>query len=170
MPGSLGHHQLAGLLALATALALAACGGSGAASAGTGTTSGPSAALRFAQCMRVHGVPSFPDPGSASAGAGGVGVEKVPAGLDPQSPAFRSAAKSCARFGTGPGLTPHPMPASQRRRLLALARCIRSHGVPGFPDPSFTAAGLPVIRGSHVNPDDPAFARALRVCRQEGGP
>jgi hypothetical protein len=49
--------------------------------------------LAFARCMRAHGVPSFPDPSSSGAQAG------LPAGINPQSPAFRSAARVCGARG-----------------------------------------------------------------------
>ena len=52
--------------------------------------------LAFARCMRAHGVPNFPDPSSSSSGPAG-----PPAGLDPQSPAFRSAARVCGADGAG---------------------------------------------------------------------
>ena len=48
-------------------------------------------ALQRAQCMRAHGVPNFPDPGSPPA----------PGSIDPQSPAFQAAARTCLG-GLGP--------------------------------------------------------------------
>jgi hypothetical protein len=41
---------------------LLVCAGCGASENAT-TQSGDTAAIQFANCMRVHGVPSFPDPG-----------------------------------------------------------------------------------------------------------
>jgi hypothetical protein len=49
-------------------------------------------ALRRAQCMRAHGVPNFPDPGS----------HPPPGSLDPNSPVFQAAARRCLE-PTGPG-------------------------------------------------------------------
>ena len=43
-------------------------------------------ALRRAECMRAHGVPNFPDPGSQPSPG---------TNLDPNSPVFRAAAKLC---------------------------------------------------------------------------
>jgi hypothetical protein len=48
-------------------------------------------ALKRAECMRAHGVPNFPDPGS----------HPPPGGLDPQSPVFQAAARACLG-GLGP--------------------------------------------------------------------
>ncbi len=52
--------------------------------------------LTLARCMRDRGVPNFPDPSSSSRGEVG-----LPAGLDPQSPAFRSAARECGAGDSG---------------------------------------------------------------------
>jgi hypothetical protein len=53
-------------------------------------------ALAFARCMRAHGVPSFPDPNFSA-----VGQAPPPGGVNPQSPAFRSAARMCGASGAG---------------------------------------------------------------------
>jgi len=53
-------------------------------------------ALRFAQCMRAHGVHYFPDPGGASAGhmrIGGPG-----SGIDLDSPRFKAAGTACRKY------------------------------------------------------------------------
>lgn len=51
------------------------------------------AALRFAQCLREHGVPNFPDPDFAR--APDKPKSGPPANVNPQSPAFQAAAKAC---------------------------------------------------------------------------
>jgi hypothetical protein len=63
-------------------------------------------ALKFARCMRSHGV-NMPDP---QAEGGGIkmsasGSSHSGGGIDPKSPAFQSAQKACGRFmpgGKGP--------------------------------------------------------------------
>jgi hypothetical protein len=52
--------------------------------------------LAFARCMRAHGMPNFPDPTSSSGAQAG-----PPSGIDPQSPAFRAAARVCGGGGGG---------------------------------------------------------------------
>jgi hypothetical protein len=49
--------------------------------------------VRFAQCMRAHGVPNFPDPTTESDGAPIFNLS--PAGIDTQSQQVRSAALRC---------------------------------------------------------------------------
>jgi hypothetical protein len=57
------------------------------------------AALKFAQCMREHGVPNFPDPGPTTNGGLQLSLRGMifPAatGIDPTSPAFRKGAAEC---------------------------------------------------------------------------
>jgi hypothetical protein len=48
-------------------------------------------ALRFAQCMRAHGVSNFPDPIFRGEGV----MEQVPSGREASSPAFQSAQQAC---------------------------------------------------------------------------
>ena len=50
---------------------------------------------------------------------------------------------------------------------LAYSRCMRSHGVPNFPDPKQTAGGGIQISGSRsgMNPQSPLFMSAQQSCR-----
>ncbi|HLJ03664.1 MAG TPA: hypothetical protein VKT31_09500 [Solirubrobacteraceae bacterium] len=67
------------------------------------------AALRFAECMRAHGQPEFPDPArTVPHGAHLVlalrGMVFAPGpGVDPRSPAFRQAASACGLTLPGKG-------------------------------------------------------------------
>jgi hypothetical protein len=60
-------------------------------------------ALAFAACMRKNGVPNFPDPQFMS---GGRIAERIPAGLDPDSPTFQAAQQKCSGNGGGRAGTP----------------------------------------------------------------
>jgi hypothetical protein len=53
------------------------------------------AMLQFSQCMRAHGLTNFPDPQFSG---GGVGIRLAGGGLDPNSPAFKSAQTACAQY------------------------------------------------------------------------
>ncbi len=52
-------------------------------------------ALAMSSCMRAHGVPNFPDPIFGTGPAGGVSVRIGGPGIDPSSPAFQAAQKTC---------------------------------------------------------------------------
>jgi hypothetical protein len=55
------------------------------------------AALEFAQCMRAHGVPNFPDPGTGGPlGSGQSAKQSLP---DANSPAFKHAGQACGHGG-----------------------------------------------------------------------
>lgn len=48
---------------------------------------------------------------------------------------------------------------------LAYARCMRSHGVPSFPDP-LPGGGFVFHAGGGVDPSSPAFSAAQAACRK----
>ena len=122
--------RLLALAGCALALALAACGSSASSSAGAGTGRA-AAAIKFADCMRSHGVSNFPDPG----GGGGGGFQfSSGSGINPQSPAFQSAQRACGSLLPGPGFGGQAS-ESDKLRMLAMSRCMRAHGLPSFPDP-----------------------------------
>lgn len=178
---------------IASALLVAACGGNsstaGVARLGsttttgttTGTTSGSSAsgasgssdpgaqALKFSACMRSHGEPNFPDPEISSSGGGGTSVRLrvTPAsGIDPGSPTFKDAQQACRAFAPveshGSGSAPQ-LSAQEQAQVLQLASCIRKHGEPNLPDPTFAGGGahLPPT----VNTDSPKFKAAMQACQ-----
>lgn len=173
------------ILAAALAVAAAGCGGRGTAapqiasvSAGTSTVASSGSpqqeALAFARCMRAHGVPGFPDPSPR----GGF-VFPAGSGLDPRSPALRAAQASCRRFMPGTGMTGRPS-AQWLAHMLTVARCMRGHGVPDFPDPrtsvppdpfadGFTGVisdieGAILVFPSSIDMQSPAFVRAANAC------
>jgi hypothetical protein len=149
--------------------------GSGA--TGPGSGSPEAAALAFAGCMRANGVPHFPDPQ-----AGGGFLFHTGAGADPSSPAFKAAQAKCKKFlPPGPG-SGSPPSAKTLAHYLTVARCMRQHGVPEFPDPRTTAPSNPraalgsgggvisdiegvifVFQGT-IDQQSPAFTRAAAAC------
>jgi hypothetical protein len=161
-------------LAIAIALPLAACGSSGSGDKQAAAISGSTRyaqALKFSQCMRSHGLASFPDPQRN----GGVLIQGGPdTGIDPRSPAFQSAQQACRKLLPGGG-NPGQLSASKRAAALEFSQCMRAHGVPNFPDPSFSGGGaqLQLSRSSGIDPRSPAFQQAQKACGSpfgKGGP
>jgi hypothetical protein len=147
-------------VALAAAALLAGCGGSsnggGGAQSGSSPASKTALAEKFAQCMRAHGVPDFPDP---SAG-GGLALSKDIV----NSPQFRSASQACQSVvPAGSSGSGAPSPELQAR-LLSFARCMRAHGVSSFPDPNFSG-GTPAISVPGGTTSSPQFQRAQQACQ-----
>lgn len=66
-------------------------------------------ALKFAQCMRQHGV-DMPDP--KQQGGGGI-MQAAPGGIDPSSKTFQDAQNACQQFFGPPGGKGGPGPSTQ---------------------------------------------------------
>jgi hypothetical protein len=77
--------------------------------------------------------------------------------------AVRSAERACKEYLPPAGGPPPQVAAEQRRQALAFARCMRGHGVPSFPDPTFSSGG-PAGLPAGINPQSPAFRSAARAC------
>ncbi|MFZ0042318.1 MAG: hypothetical protein WAK93_13490 [Solirubrobacteraceae bacterium] len=73
--------------------------------------------------------------------------------------------------GTGTGTAAGAVGASRSDKPLQYAKCMRSHGVPNFPDPG-AQGGIQLTPGSGVNPQSPAFQSAQQACAKlgPGGP
>jgi hypothetical protein len=158
--------------AVAGALAIAALA-SGCGSGSPNATAAPSTSqsryrqlVSFSQCMRTHGVPSFPDPVQNGNGSVGLEIRDSPgSGISPKSPAFQSAQKACGKLLPNGG-KPHALTAGDKQQFLRFAECMRTHGVPSFPDPNFSGGGARVqIGGPGVSPKSPAFKAAQQSCR-----
>jgi hypothetical protein len=153
-----GHRLLQITLAgICCALAISACGGSNKPSVSGGLQS--ASLVSFAVCMRSHGVPNLPDPGSSSSG----GVSILPAGTDTSSPAFKAAWSACGRLL--PALGSHLGASAQAtEQTLKFSECMRSHGVSGFPDPTAAPpAGFDPTAGP------PAGSNGYSVVVRRGG-
>jgi hypothetical protein len=106
-------------------------GGSGAPASGstgtvgTGKASDQAKAVRFAECIRGHGVPHFPDPDPKGDFAFGIDV----------SPAvWRRAVDACKALEP-PGALSGKRSPKQQSDALRFAECVRENGVKDFPDP-----------------------------------
>jgi hypothetical protein len=156
-------------------LASAACSVPGAAAAKPSPTPDPyKQALKFSQCMREHGVPDFPDPQS-SADGNAIQVNGNGATLDPSSSQFQAAQQACNKYSPMNGPNGKAPSAKDREAMLAFAACMRSHGVPDFPDPQFNNGGGGfVVQGgtgkeppADMRPDSPQFQAAMQACQSK---
>jgi hypothetical protein len=156
---------IAAALAGVALLAAACDGGSTSTTAppvsqGGGNSTGD--AVAYSQCMRTHGVPTFPDPGPDSLPGKPFGAATLAqAGVDPNTPQFTAASAACAR------LSPVMTPADDRQDLslmLRLVACMRAHGVPSFPDPATADGGVQLTLTPGIT-SSPHYQSALRACR-----
>jgi hypothetical protein len=136
-------------------------GGGGPRSGFAIATGNPQKALKLSQCMRAHGVPNFPDPN-------GQGVVQG-SGIDPNSRQFQKAQQTCAKnLGGGLGTRSPAQIAKAEAAALAFSKCMRSHGVPAFPDPQFSSGGGIRIRitghAGGLDPQSSIFQKAQQSC------
>jgi hypothetical protein len=142
---------------VAASLLLAACGGGGSNDSTGGDSASEQAALKFARCMREHGV-NVPDPGTG----GEISIQIKPgdkAKADAAQKACGHYLRSLARQSASPAQIQRMQDAA-----LKYARCMRSHGV-DFPDPQFKSGGMMQFGGPGLNPNDPSFKAADKACR-----
>jgi hypothetical protein len=148
---------------LGLVLGLAACGGSKApAGAAAGSSAEGLAQLEsYAKCMRSHGISDFPDPTTSPGGGAAIETHGGPGSdLDRNNPRFKAANQSCESLLPGGSQTP----AQSARKIAAevkWAHCMRSHGLPSFPDPN----GQGAFDSSKFNENTPAFQSASKACQ-----
>jgi hypothetical protein len=129
-------------------------------------TSNEDGGRRFSACMRSHGVPNFPDP-ETSGGATSLSIGPG-SGLNPDSPQFKAAQKSCEKLLPNGGKPDAAMQAKAQAQMLKFSVCMRSHGVANFPDPVFSNGSAKVTLKSgksSLNPNSPVFQAAQKACQ-----
>jgi hypothetical protein len=137
----------------------------------------PNVPFSTSKCLRENGVSGFPDPREGPNGGGvgfpgGFGVgpagELFVMGQTFAGPTVAHAEKVCKEY-MPPSGPPPAIPESQKVAALAEARCMRTHGLPNFPDPNF-GGGAPALQlGPGLNPDSPAIKKAAAACGVAGG-
>jgi hypothetical protein len=183
------HRRIAAaMVAIGVLALLAACSGSpssagsGGSPTGGGSANAPSG-VSYSQCMRSHGVPNFPDPPS------GGGIPKGSAqefGIS--NTQYEAAQTACQHLIPATGgsaqqqeqqcFAASDCPPAVVQRLLNVMRefsqCMRSRGVPNFPDPSTDSPGQPIFDASAHGISDseshsPQFTAELNECQRQTG-
>ena len=141
-----GHRAAIALVVIGSALTIAAWG----ASSKPKAPSRNEAILAFKRCMRAHGVPMHHG-----------------SGINPSSPSFKSA-RACAKLL--PGF------AHAKAQMLKISKCMRQHGISGFPNPTLSLPsnsnrarviarnGVILAIPSSINLRSPTFKHAAAVC------
>src|SRR5215472_4687390 len=183
LPGRSGPRRALALAALAaTAMLVAACGGNSPPSAAGSAQY--QKALAFSKCMRSHGALGFPDPTSQGT------ITVTQAMLN--STQIRSAGSSCKNLLPRNAVQlPPALERKLEKQALQYAACMRSHGVPSFPDPTIrngtvgfhvavqaaappqSSPGAPAPKSSGSGPKSPGgppamppqFQAAQRACQ-----
>ncbi len=169
-----------GVLAVAAGLALltAACSGGTSSAVGTVSTgSKPSASstsstgtggalstyvsdkLGLARCLRTHGVPNYPDPNAA-------GQEPPNSKELIRTPQGQAAVSACNYWGNRIQYDV----AAQNQAVLAeyvrFAHCMRSHGLPNFPDPVYAEGRVEFVLSASQDGFDAHSPQVLAKARE----
>jgi hypothetical protein len=125
------------------------------------------AMLKFAECMREHGV-DMPDPSP------GGGIRMNGEGLSQEQ--MEAAQRDCQKWMdmAEPEEGGHELTEEEKQQFLDMAGCMRERGY-NFPDPTFDGGrvtqkiekekGGPDLPG----PDDPAFQQDMEECSADAG-
>ena len=116
--------------------------------------------LAYARCMRSHGISDFPDPTTTGGGIsisqhGGPGSD-----LNRNNPTYEAANQACRTLEPGGGLAP-TLSSQKIAAEVNWARCMRSHGLPSFPDPN----GQGAFDRNKFDESSPAFQTASNACK-----
>jgi hypothetical protein len=136
--------KLRPLAVLATiALLAAGCGGAsapsgtGAAAPGSTRATKRDKLVKFAECLRTHGVADFPDPNAKDEFEYGVSVSLA---------VWQRATTACKSLQP-PGTLSSKRTPKEQSAGLRFAQCIRENGVKDFPDP---VDGEPLIDTTRI--------------------
>ena len=164
-------------LLVAASLVAAGCAGRGEATPNASPSASDREAqlLKFAQCMRDHGV-DIPDPTTDSNGNLRIERPRNDTGTGPPTQAERTkdraARQACQKDLPTQNFTPAQR-AQFQDNALKFAQCMRSKGF-DVPDPNFNQTPSPGSGGrefrqrafGNINPRDPKVRTALNACRQ----
>jgi pyruvate/2-oxoglutarate dehydrogenase complex dihydrolipoamide acyltransferase (E2) component len=152
------RSPLAVMSTVGACLLLAACGGSS--SKATATQEQEEKFVKFAKCLREHGINATTPSGS------GKGELRV-TGINPQT--MEAAQKACKAYqpsGEKQNLTPQQK-VEREEAVMKFAKCMREHGI----DVHASTSGGAIRIQSHIgagergpNPESPAFQTAQKAC------
>jgi hypothetical protein len=170
------------------AFLLAACGGGGSrasvahigksgptttvpTAAGSSSGAAPSVqqlyqdAVAYVGCMHSHGDPTFPPATMVdNATQQVVGLGNQPG--DTKGRRYRTANKACDYLLPNSGAGPTQAQVQQAlAKGLKFSECMRSHGIPNFPDPKENKQGISIGPAPGLAPNSPRFQAAQNDCR-----
>ena len=121
-------------------------------------TSVPSAAqtaasTEFAACLRKEGLTRFPDPPYAAGELNNLGYTK--------QVVQKYENGACHKYALAGGWIPTAAENQEHmEQMLAMAKCMRAHGVAGFPDPSSQGGVMMPVSVA----EEPGYSAAAKVC------
>lgn len=129
--------------------------------------------VEYSACMRSHGVSNFPDPNSKGQFIDDRGVLNGQV-VNTHSAQYSKANKACTHLLPNGG---RPTAAQLQKFMsdgLKHSACMRSHGLPTFPDPVEQGGGVSInLGGTGISPNSPQMSAAMKACQSlapGGGP
>ena len=142
---------------LLVALVAAGCGGSTESST-TSADAQDAARVKFAQCLRQHGV-DIPDNAGQGQGAGAGALRNI------DRSTLQAAMKACQKYQQAAvGDISDAQQQEFRDAFTKFASCMRQHGV-DLPD--MNPGGGPPAGGQQLNRDDPTTKAAMSACQDK---
>ena len=192
-----GRSGALAILVTAVSIGLSACGGSapnsphvaslgGSANAGSTSTGSSTTApqagtatqslVEWANCMRSHGDPNQADP---TVDANGV----IHLTWNPAVPGGYNGTNQGGQGNLGPGQYcriylsqaktalqgGQSSPTASQTQLVQFAECMRANGLSDYPDPVNGNLSFNLGAGGDLNPSNPTFQRASKLCVQKTG-
>jgi len=173
-------RTVAAIAAATLALLVAACSSGSPSSTGSAgspnnSASSPSA-VSYSVCIRSHGVPNYPDPDS-----NGTLPKPDAQAFGVSSSRLNEAQRACQHLlpATGGSLTasslqqcylsdvcPQALVQQAVSEGLKFSRCMRSHGVPRWPDPTVDSEGRPAFNIRVPRPAPHQVSTAINECER----
>jgi hypothetical protein len=113
--------------------------------------------------MRSNGVPNFPDPRRV----GGRSLKLTVQRLAASNPRFQAAQRACNHLlpnGGGGSQETAQQTRTQLADMLSFARCMRSHGVTRFPDPTAQGLTVEMVQAQGIDVHSRAVLHVVQAC------
>jgi hypothetical protein len=155
------------------ALTATACGASSSSTASGGSSSTRTSTvsqvgINYASCMRSHGVPKYPDPSSGNQLANGLPKVSVQQ-LGVSTSQYQAAQSACAHLLPNGGQQSQTQSQQDLAAMRRYAQCMRAHGVPTWPDPTYdpTAGwGFNLVNVHGFDPNSTAIDNKMNICNR----
>lgn len=130
--------------------------------------------LRYAQCMRKHGITNFPDPKS-----NGDIVITSQDNVNQNSPQYAAASTTCMKALPNGGQAAPSQVQQELSQGIRHSQCMRAHGISNYPDPTESDGQISISMNSgngpgQIDTKSPQYQAAQKACQsllpRPGGP
>jgi hypothetical protein len=151
------------LLTVACSSSSSSTGSGGSSNAGRSANS--QIGIHYASCMRANGVPKYPDPNSSNELASGLPKVSVQQ-LEVSDSQYQTAQNACAHLLPNNGQQTQSQSQQDLNAMRRFAQCMRSHGVPTWPDPANGSAGwgFDLLNVHGFNPNSTQIDNKMNEC------